>query len=568
MFGISEFFSSTRSQTLQRFWLSGFPNPFRRRHFSAIALSALPLFCLAAPATAIRLTPIGTFESGIFDESAAEIAAFDPLGQNIFVTNNAANRIDVLSASDPTNPTLNCSIDLNPFGVGVNSVAFHDGLLAVAVENAIAQEPGRVIFFDPLGGFLNSVVVGAIPDMVTFTPDGTKILVANEGEPNDDFSVDPEGSVSIIDLSSGANPIVTTAGLTQFNNAVLDDSVRIFGPGATVAQDLEPEFIAVSEDSSTAWVTLQENNAFGILDLTTGEFIDIVGLGFKDHSLPGNGLDASDEDGGINIANWPVLGMFQPDTIDTYSFGGETFIVSANEGDARDFEEERVEDLTLDPTAFPNADELQQPDVLGRLEVTNTLGDTDGDGDFDSLFAFGARSFSIWDADGNLVFDSGDDFEQITADLFPDFFNSDNDENTFDTRSDAKGPEPEAITIGQIDDRTFAFIGLERVGGIMTYDITDPFAPFFIDYVNNRNFFGDPELGTAGDLGPEGLLFIGATDSPTQAPLIIATNEVSGTTTLFAIEEESVPEPSTLLGLLGFGVLGAIARKGRNTMSA
>ena len=568
MFGISEFFSSTRSQILQGFRASGFPNPFRRRHFSAIALSALPLFCLAAPATAIRLTPIGSFESGIFDDSAAEIAAFDPLGQNIFVTNNAANRIDVLSASDPTNPTLNFSIDLNPFGAGVNSVAFLDGLLAVAVENAIAQEPGRVILFDPLGGFLNSVVVGAIPDMVTFTPDGTKILVANEGEPNDDFSVDPEGSVSIIDLSSGVNPTVTTAGLTQFNNAVLDDSVRIFGPGATVAQDLEPEFIAVSEDSSTAWVSLQENNAFGILDLTTGEFIDIVGLGFKDHSLPGNGLDASDEDGEINIANLPVLGMFQPDSIDTYSFGGETFIVSANEGDARDFEEERVEDLTLDPTAFPNADELQQPDVLGRLEVTNTLGDTDGDGDFDSLFAFGARSFSIWDAQGNLVFDSGDDFEQITADLFPDFFNSDNDENTFDTRSDAKGPEPEAITIGQIGDRTFAFIGLERVGGIMTYDITDPFAPFFIDYVNNRDFFGDPELGTAGDLGPEGLLFIGATDSPTQAPLIIATNEVSGTTTLFAIEEESVPEPSTLLGLLGFGVLGAIARKGRNMMSA
>lgn len=568
MFGISEFFSSTRSQTLQGFRGSGFPNPFRRRHFSAIALSALPLFCLAAPATAIRLTPIGSFESGIFDDSAAEIAAFDPLGQNIFVTNNAANRIDVLNVSAPSQPSLNFSIDLNPFGAGVNSVAFLDGLLAVAVENAIAQEPGRVIFFDPLGGFLNSVVVGAIPDMVTFTPDGTKILVANEGEPNDDFSIDPEGSVSIIDLSSGVNPTVTTAGLTQFNNAVLDDSVRIFGPGATVAQDLEPEFIAVSEDSSTAWVTLQENNAFGILDLTTGEFIDIVGLGFKDHSLPGNGFDASDEDGGINIANWPVLGMFQPDSIDTYSFGGETFIVSANEGDARDFEEERVEDLTLDPTAFPNADELQQPDVLGRLEVTNTLGDTDGDGDFDSLFAFGARSFSIWDAEGNLVFDSGDDFEQITADLFPDFFNSDNDENTFDTRSDAKGPEPEAITIGQIGDRTFAFIGLERVGGIMTYDITDPFAPFFVDYVNNRNFFGDPELGTAGDLGPEGLLFIGATDSPTQAPLIIATNEVSGTTTLFAIEEESVPEPSTLLGLLGFGLLGAIARKGRNTMSA
>lgn len=274
----------------------------------------------------------------------------------------------------------------------------------------------------------------------------------------------------------------------------------------------------------------------GLLEDNPNPQVPVPGLITVDE----NGLDASDSDGAINITNWPVLGMYQPDALASYEVKGETFIITANEGDGRDYdgfsEEAEVKDLVLDPTAFPNAAELQADETLGSLTVTTANGDTDGDGDFDKLYAFGGRSFSIWDTQGNLVYDSGDDFEQITAALLPENFNSDNTENnSFDSRSDNKGPEPEGVAIGAIDDHIYAFIGLERIGGVMVYDVTNPESPTFIEYVNNRNFEGDALAGTAGDLGPEGLTFIAAEDSPNGKPLLAVANEVSGTTTLFEI---------------------------------
>jgi hypothetical protein len=201
-----------------------------------------------------------------------------------------------------------------------------------------------------------AVEVGALPDMLVFTPDGKRVLVANEGEPNDAYDVDPEGSVSIIDLPNDITKLtqanVRTATFDKFNDAELDPSIRIFGPGATVAQDLEPEYITVSKDSKTAWVALQENNAIAVLDIDSGEFTALRGLGFKDHRLPGNELDVSDRDKQINITNWPVFGIYQPDAIASYDYQGRTYIVTANEGDARDYdgfsEEFRVKDLMLD----------------------------------------------------------------------------------------------------------------------------------------------------------------------------------------------------------------------------
>lgn len=253
-------------------------------------------------------------------------------------------------------------------------------------------------------------------------------------------------------------------------------------------------------------------------------------------------LDASDEDGGINILSHPVLGMFQPDTITPYEFDGKIYYVTANEGDTRDFgffsEEERVEDLILDPFVFPDASDLLLEENLGRLKTTNIIGDIDGDGDNDRIFTFGARSFSIWDSYGNLVYDSGDDFERITAELLPDFFNSDHaDNDSFDSRSDDKGPEPEAIEIGRIGDRVYAFIGLERISGVMVYDVTSPFAPFFVTYVNNRDFSVDATDPAAGDIGPECIKFVSAEDSPGGAPILIVGNEISGTTTIYSIVE-------------------------------
>ena len=497
----------------------------------------------------IRLTAAGTYATGIFDGSAAEIVDFDPVTQRLFVVNGADKAIDVLDASDPENPTKLFSISVESYGGGVNSVAVKNGIVAAAVEADPKQDPGKTVFFDTDGNYKNAVGVGALPDMLIFTPDGNKVLVANEGEPNEAYTNDPEGSVSVVDISGGvASAVVTTADFTAFNDresALKEAGVRIFGPNASVAQDLEPEYIAVSEDSTTAWIACQENNAVAVLDISSGEITGIFPLGFKDHSLDENGLDASNKDDAINIATYSnLLGMYQPDAIKAFTINNQNYLLTANEGDSRDYdgfsEEERVKDLLLDADAFPDAETLQENEALGRLNVTTTLGDEDGDGDYEKLYAYGARSFSILTpgVEGlEMVFDSGSQLERLTAALLPSEFNSNNDENgSFDSRSDDKGPEPEAATVGVIDGNTYAFVGLERIGGIMVYDVSNPSAPVFVQYLNNRDFSGDAEAGTAGDLGPEGLVFIPAEDSPTGENLLAAANEISGTTTLYAIK--------------------------------
>lgn len=499
----------------------------------------------------VELTPLGTFHTGSFDEGASEIAAYDPLSERVFVVNAQAVTVDILDISNPASPELVDTIDASALGGSANSVDIHDGIVAVAIENFTKQAPGLVAFFDAGDGTLiSSVIVGALPDMLTFTPNGQRVLVANEGEPldycTDGIESDPEGSVSIIDLRDGVQNIdqndVTTADFTAFNGALLDSSIRIYGPNATISQDIEPEYIAISQDSRTAWITLQENNAIAILDISAGEITDLIGLGFKDHDTDGNGIDASDKDGVVNITSWPVKGMYEPDGISWFKSHGKGYLVTANEGDTRDYdcfgEEERVKDLTLDPTIFPDAAMLQNDTNLGRLTVTTANGDTDGDRDFDELYVPGARSFSIWDESGSLIFDSGNDLEQITAAVNPDFFNANNDDNspdTFDSRSDNKGPEPEGVAIGHIHGKTLAFIVLERIGGIVVYDISDASSPLFLEYFNNRDFSADAESPEAGDLGPEGVLFIKQDDSPNGSPMLVVANEVSGTATVYQI---------------------------------
>ncbi len=518
-------------------------------------LAALFLLLAFAPAAQAQQTAelqlLGRFGTGIFDEGAAEIVVHHPGTQRLFFTNADANSVFILDISNPASPVKVGEIDMSPYGDGVNSVAVNAaGIVAIASEAAAVDANGQVVFFDTNGAFLNNVTAGVLPDMVTFTPDGMKVLSANEGEPNDDYNVDPEGSITIIDISGGvANASAQQITFTDFNAgasraAELPSDVRIFGPGASVAQDLEPEYIAINPAGTKAYVACQENNALVVVDIATAQIDTILALGFKDHSLPGNELDASNRDGSINIANWPVLGMYQPDAIATYEVGGQVYIVSANEGDARDYdgfsEEERIGDFMLDPTAFPNAADLLDNANLGRLRTTSANGDTDGDGDYDVLYSYGARSFTIWNATtGAIVFDSGSDFETRLAALIPNDFNSNNDENdSFDSRSDDKGPEPEAVTIGQIGGRHYAFIGLERVGGVMVYDVTNPVAPVYQTYLNNRDFSVadvEADLAQVGDMGPESIAFISASDSPNGQNLIAVSNEVSGTVSIFQV---------------------------------
>ncbi len=543
------------------------------------AVANLPL--VEATPAGLTLEKIGGFQHA-GGASSAEITAYDPLSKRLFVINGALGTADVLSLADPTAPvqvgtvtmaSISASLCSDTPNCGANSVAVHNGVVALAVQRGTKTLPGFVAFLRATDlAVIGTATAGALPDMLTFSPDGRYLLVANEGEPNSygqPDSVDPEGSITVIELAglrpdaTSVQKTVTQVGFTAFNDQIdtlRAAGVRIYGPGATVAQDLEPEYITVSADSRKAWVTLQENNAVAILDLVTKTVTAIKPLGWKDHSLAGNGMDVSDEDGGTNtnsgtktikISPVPVRGLYLPDAIASFTVGTSVYLITANEGDAREYtginsvtagrEDPRVKDHCAAgvSSAIATAMGLSSSDVikdsnLGRLRVTafpfgGSFTGKDGSGVCTELYSLGGRSFSIWNADVTQVFDSGDQFERKTAALHPtQTFNASNDNNTFDDRSPAKGPEPEGVTVGKIGTRTFAFIGLERVGGVMVYDVSNPAAATYVTYINTRS-------GATGDLGPEGVTFVKASKSPNGKPLLIVGNEVSGTTAIYQL---------------------------------
>ena len=526
-----------------------------------LAIIATAISTAAASAQGLELTPLSTVRpagpaADLFDASAAEIVKFDPQSKRMFIVNGKDDAIDIYDASNPAAPVFVTSVDLSAIG-NPNSVSVNprqgSNEVAVALAAPSKADRGQVVFMDTSGNILQSVQVGYLPDMLTYDATGRMVVVANEGEPTEDYSFDPEGSVSIIRIAGRkrSHTEVTLGGLTAQDV----QGVRITGPaGTTIAQDLEPEFVAI--EGSTAFVTCQENNAVLKIDLNRARVAGVLPLGTIDHSRLGSALDVSDRDNMIRIANWPVHGMFMPDGIATYTTGpGKsrmTYFVTANEGDARDWgdylDESRVRSLRLDPSAFPLGDVLRDNANLGRLAVVNTNGDVDGDGDFDQLFSYGTRSFSIFDQNGNLVFDSGAMIETYIAENYPDDFNCAHDESgSSDSRSDNKGPEPEAIALGTIGGRTYAFVGLERFSGIAVFDITDPASVTMAGFGINRDFsveFDEDNLdnfAAAGDLGPEGIEFVPAGKSPNGRNLLLVANEVSGSTTIYQILPASAP---------------------------
>ncbi|MFM7079364.1 MAG: choice-of-anchor I family protein [Bacteroidota bacterium] len=511
-------------------------NIFKNMMFSASLIAAFPSFAQ----NPVDLRFVGRYYTGSFDQSATEIASYDAVSQRLFSVNGSNGNIDIINLSDPASPALISSISLVSYGGKANSIDFKNGVLAAAVEGLVKTDNGKVIFFDASGNYLNQLTVGALPDMLTFTPNGSKLVVACEGEPNADYSIDPVGVVAIIDsiqhVASLNQSHVTLVDFSAYN-ATGVAGVRSFGPNATFAQDMEPEHVAVSRNSQRAWITLQENNAMAEVNLATKRIVRVWPLGFKDHNVAGNGMDVSDRSGSVQINTWPVKGMYQPDAAASYNYLGQPFIVTANEGDAREYtafvEAARMNSITLDSLAFPNRTTLRTDAQLGRLNISKSMGDTDGDGDYDELYSFGARSFSIWNAAGQLVFDSGDMIEQYTASLYPTRFNASNSNNTFKNRSDDKGPEPEGLSLAKILGRTYLFLGLERIGGVMTFDITDPYSPVFVDYINTRDFAITPAAAYPADLGPEGLLFIPAVESPNGRNLLLVSNEISGAIAIY-----------------------------------
>lgn len=471
-----------------------------------------------------KLKKIASFETSL--DGGSEIVAFDAASKRMFTTNGAENKIDIINIADIMNPVLVSQIDLSPYGTGVNSVAVKNGNVAVAVQDGndtvgSKQLKGKVVFFDTDGNYDKNVTVGYLPDMVIFNEDGTKVIVANEGEPNDDYTVDPIGSIGIVTVSGGSYIDLGFASVV-LRNALDGTEVRLGNtPSNDKSKDLEPEYVTVSGDY--AYVTLQENNAMVKVNLNTNVVEYVKSYGAKSWEADSNNTIDIHEEGEIKMKSYAGLfGLYMPDSIASFKVSGTTYLVTANEGDGReygDFEDEsKISKLTLDSAI---ADVYTEDN---DLKVMVDLGDSDNDGDYDKLYTYGARSFSIWDDNGDLVFDSGDDIAKKVALYEPLLFNQSKGE--IDQRSGNKGAEPEALTVGTIDDKTYAFVGLERQNAIMVYDITIPTDAKFVDYY---------KTGIEGDISPEGMKFVPATESPNGKDLLLVSYEVSGSTVIYEI---------------------------------
>ena len=573
----------------------------------AIAIPTLsvsePLGAVAPTANAVlELVPLGTY-IGSGGLGASEIAAFDSLTKQIYITNGATNKINIVSIANPLAPVLVANVDLSSYGVGVQSVAVGNGIVAAAVDSSPTTDStgrrtatdGRVVLMSTDGQVLKSLTVGNLPDHVSFTPDKKTILVANEGEPicalentataaleaeDPTLVSDPKGTISLIDVTNGAaNATVKTLDFSGFNKTdLLAKNVRVFFPGSSAEQDLEPEYITTNASGTQAYVTLQEANAVAIVDLAAKTITDVVSLGYKDWGAAGLVYDGSKTDSTssktlanpISYAGVPLKGMYMPDTIASYSVSGQTYLVTANEGDTRDYtcykEESTFGDISgIDSFAayWDTANDAVKANAKLGAQKTTLAFPTKApvSGTTTNLYTFGGRSFTIRKADGTLVWDSGSEFEEIALRDYPKAFNSDSDSGAassllmvqgqparLDGRSTSKGVEPEALAVGTIGTQTFAFIGLERMGGIMAYNISNPATPTFISYTNLAlaGLGLSPANNTTPgsyDVSPEAIVFVPAVQSPTLKPLLITANELSGTTTVYEVR---VASPTTV----------------------
>jgi 2',3'-cyclic-nucleotide 2'-phosphodiesterase/3'-nucleotidase/5'-nucleotidase len=523
----------------------------------------------------LLIKPIGTYRGGYYSSSTpGNPPAYDPFKRRLYVGSDDRRAIEVLDIRNPSKPVKVDEINLTPWGAGkAHSLGIKSGVLAVTVGGATDSAPGLVLFFNQRGELLTDPIELPTAGRVRWAKTGWRLLVTQPGYPSDDFAYDAETAVTIIDFTRWPpqawhqqRPRTYTIDFARFNGheAALE-AVGIrntFGPNANrgAAVNLEIEDIELSTDPRYAWVTLERNNAVAKIDLVRQRVAHIFSLGVRDHSQPGFEIDASDRDG-INIVNWPIKSLPEADGIAEYRYRGRKYIVTANEGDPRDedvyTEKVRVRNLTLDPAVFPNAAFLQSDDAIGRLNATRVEGDPDGDGDRDELFVLGSRSFSVYTDGGTLVYDSGSSFEAVTAAALraagvPNAFNSPEDKIQLDDRSDDRGPEPEHLVLATVRGRTYVFIGFERIGGIISYDITDPNRPEFQQYFNNRNFGirdtsavsgvkGTPELPTAylaGDLEPDGMFLIPPHESPIDVPILVVLHELSNTTTLYRLDPQ------------------------------
>lgn len=324
---------------------------------------AAVIAALFMPIIATAASPIGSITkewtyshalTGVTGQTS-EISAYDSITNTILVAGLVG--VDVLNA---TNGSLVQHISTSSFG-SINSVAIKNGLAAFAIESSVKTDTGIVQLYDTssrsLSSGINTIAVGALPDMLTFTADGSKLLVANEGTPStygtrigttipinyDPAAVDPVGSVSIINMNT--RTVIATPGFVGVTQT--GSNIR-----TNTGMDFEPEYIAVNASGTKAYVTLQEANAIGILDLNTNSFEKVVGLGAKDFSLAGNQIDPLNN-GTISFISTNVKGLYMPDGIAAYEANGATYLVMANEGDFREDDADRSAASALAAAAAP-----------------------------------------------------------------------------------------------------------------------------------------------------------------------------------------------------------------------
>lgn len=489
----------------------------------------------------LEITKTAEYDSGVENEDGgtAEIVQYNSDNQMYYVVNGTTGTLDIVPREVYTENNnaegfkFNLKVKLKNYRTDfeygdMTSVAVNTekDLIAIAVQAKETDENGLIVLMNYDNEIVAVIDAGVQPDMVTFTEDGTKVLSANEGEPRDGYdedAVDPMGSITIADLSNGTDSI-TVKNITfedwDSKRDELTASGVIIKKNTAPSVDFEPEYIAVNSDGTKAYVSLQEANAIATIDITTGTVTSIKSLGFKDHSQEENALDITN-DSTINIKTEDVYGIYMPDGIAVYEVNGIEYLITANEGDSREWG-----DYSNEIKVKINGSKVTTFDTSGYDGVDET-----------KTYIFGGRSFAIYNAETmEQIYESGSDFETITAKYLADYFNCSNNEISMDGRSPKKGPEAESVVVGEVDGRIYAFIGLERISGVMVYDITDLTNVSYVNYINSRDFSGDIE----GDVSPEGLCFVPASESLSGNPELIVANEVSGTVAVYEIKTKAV----------------------------
>ena len=476
-----------------------------------------------------RLVHLSSFRAG---PSGGEIVVFNPVNNMMYVIGEFGLDMYVVDISNPSNPILAKTVDVGamasetfqPYEITAVAVNVPRSLIGLGIQHEDFDANGWLLILDFDGNYVAHFPAGVGPDMVGFTPNGEYLLSANEGEPRYGFgygTYDPEGSVTFVRIADGYARTVGFHAFDDRRDELVADGV-ILKVGVPPSRDLEPESLAFTGDSQRVFVSLQENNAIAVFDMTTYEFSGIYGLGIVDHSLPGNeiAIRTGDE---IIIQNENVFSVRHPDGIFAINIGGTYYLLTANEGDSRVWED---------------YSDIHNVYVEEGVRVSALISELKDGLSNDNIYLQGSRSFSIFRADDmSLVFDSGSDFEKITARIFPEHFNANHTNNNMHGRTAARGPEPEYVVAMTIDSRVYAFVGLERIGGVFMYDITNPAQAFYVDYINVRDFSSPFDIALSGDLGAEKLYAIPAHLSPTGMPLVLVANEASGTITILGVTD-------------------------------